>query len=382
MNSSEVIGDTPADTTAGGWWTDPTSPDYQARIQEAGFNSTEEYCDPANKLAQPDATYMCDWPNVPPFCEQSWTEYVGPSKVTMSKLVYFVLFFILFVLQSRMSYWSWQRLQAKKKSFWDKTANEWVTFYGKPTLGVRFKNSQHNPKSSNSVHPHSSAMVMLVLRLVQELDFGNELGIMNFKVTFILTKTISGVMVCCLYSVSWGWYKVLLPNTDKAAKVKQADLFHNIFRIITVLVEGGAGVLGVFMLDDEYANAGVYSGNVHGISRAILFVLCIFLTGFLAIMGNNIKKQLASGGAVAPAAPAAPAPGEKKVKKKGDDQKIAKMVKSTLVVMVIVQLYVRERALTHSLVAVHFRIRALFPSNQPSPCSPQPSLTLSSLAGI
>jgi hypothetical protein len=131
--------------------------------------------------------------------------------------------------------------------------------------------------------------------------------------------------------------QVLLPTTNRAENVKKADRIHTVLRTATVFTEGFSGVLAVVLLPEDYSNAGVYVGTWHGISRAVLWFLCVALMTFIYKMGTSIKNALANGGQkkVAPE----PAAGEKVVKKKGDDEKIAGMIKWTIGIMCIVLVY-------------------------------------------
>jgi hypothetical protein len=107
-------------------------------------------------------------------------EYVGSSTVLAGKAVWFTLFLVVFLIQLRMNVYSYQRLKAKKKSYWDKTSNEWLSFY---------------------------MVFILFIRLVQELDYEGA-GFIGYKLSFVITKVFSGTLFCCLYTISWGWHKV------------------------------------------------------------------------------------------------------------------------------------------------------------------------------
>ena len=86
----------------------------------------------------------------------------------------------------------------------------------------------HVIHTSSTRHPHMSTnLIKLRLdehRTIQEIDFGNERGIFSPATTYLLTKFISGSIGCVLFSLVWGWYDVLLPSKDKAAKQKKSRL--------------------------------------------------------------------------------------------------------------------------------------------------------------
>jgi len=137
--------------------------------------------------------------------------------------------------------------------------------------------------------------VLLFTRIVQEIDFGNELGIFPPAVTYLMTKLVSGTLFCILFTLVWGWHKILLPSKDKAQNIIKADKMHTAARLIIVASELVFGVLSIVTLPEKYKNAGVYNGTPHGIGRFILFVLCLGLVYLIRKLGLNIRDQLAAG---------------------------------------------------------------------------------------
>ncbi|GMH61777.1 hypothetical protein TL16_g03334 [Triparma laevis f. inornata] len=59
-----------------------------------------------------------------------------------------------------------------------------------------------------------------------------------------------------IFTIVWGWYKVLLPSQNKAARAAMADLLHNIFRITCIVSSMVGGILGVSMLPEKYVGTG------------------------------------------------------------------------------------------------------------------------------
>jgi hypothetical protein len=159
-----------------------------------------------------------------------------------SQIFFIVAFFILLVIQIRGFVWSQQRLAIKKKSFFERTSNEWINLY---------------------------LLSICVFRIIQEIGFMST-GALGPAISYIITKYISGTLICCLFTISWGWYKVILPTTDKAKKVAQADKIHTACRLMAIFSELGFGIASVTTLSEEDANAGVYGGTLHGISRIIM----------------------------------------------------------------------------------------------------------------
>ena len=110
-------------------------------------NTTEEYC---LKVPMAAEANLCDWPYAPPFCEVTWPKYVGESVFNVSKFFFLSLFVPYLVVHIRLQYWSFLRLQIKKKGYWDKTGNEWMPFY---------------------------LIIFTTIRVFQEIDYGSILGI-------------------------------------------------------------------------------------------------------------------------------------------------------------------------------------------------------------
>ena len=153
---------------------------------------------------------------------------------------------------------------------------------------------------------------------------------------------MSGVIFCCLYSIAWGWHKVLLPSVDKAANIAKADKIHTILRVLTLCSCGGFGILAAFVLPDEYKETGVFNGTFHAINRLFMFIAAAGLLKFIVDMGNNIKNALKAGASkpqVAPAPTEVEKPADKKPAVKTDADKIGGMVKAVIKVMIVVQLY-------------------------------------------
>lgn len=222
------------------------------------------------------------------------------------------MFAALLIVQIRGFMWSQARLALKKKTFFERTSNEWINLY---------------------------VLAICAVRVVQEIGFMSP-GIIDPKASFIMTKFISGTLVCCLFTIAWGWYKVILPTTDKAKKVARADKVHTVFRLISVFSEIGFGAASVLSLSEDEAKAGIYNGTFHGISRIIMWIIAAMLLGMIRHIGLKIKGMLASGGAktsnkVAPEKEGAP----KEKKKQSDEEKIAYMVKWVTGIMVVVLLY-------------------------------------------
>ena len=131
---------------------------------------------------------------------------------------------------------------------------------------------------------------------------------------------------------------MLLPSVDKAAKIKRADNIHAGLTWFVVIALFIVGVLGAFILPEEYKNSGVFNGSFHAVGRCVVQITAVGLLMFCVRMGNKIKDALASGGGgkVAPAPDGKPA--EKK-KEPTDADKIAVMVAFTTKVMCVVILY-------------------------------------------
>eukprot|EP00520_Triparma_pacifica_P018428 CAMPEP_0118653124 /NCGR_PEP_ID=MMETSP0785-20121206/11671_1 /TAXON_ID=91992 /ORGANISM="Bolidomonas pacifica, Strain CCMP 1866" /LENGTH=334 /DNA_ID=CAMNT_0006545661 /DNA_START=247 /DNA_END=1251 /DNA_ORIENTATION=+ len=252
----------------------------------------------------------CPWPKTPPHCDMTWTERIGSGTLTGSKIFFCLAFGVLLVISIRGFVWSQRRLAIKKKSFFERSANEWINLY---------------------------MLAIAIVRIIQELGHMST-GPLGYKTSYVLTKFISGTLICCLYTIAWGWYKVILPKTDKAKKVARADKIHTLFRCISLFSEVGFGIVAIIVLDEKDAEAGVYNGTLHGISRVIMWVCAAMLVYFITHIGLKIKNMLATGGSKAKVAPeASGAP--KEAKKKTDEEKIAHMVKWTLGIMGLVLLY-------------------------------------------
>ena len=141
-------------------------------------NTTEDYC-LTGKVPMAEEANLCDWPYAPPFCEETWSEHVGESVFNVSKIVYICLFFPFLIIHIRMQYWSHLRQKIKKKAWMDKTSNEWLSFY----LGL-----------------------IVFFRILQELDYGCINGIWSPQWMYAMTTFMSGILICCLYSIAWGKY--------------------------------------------------------------------------------------------------------------------------------------------------------------------------------
>ena len=298
-------------------------------VSNAPYDDTDAYCAGTKQEMAADAK-LCKWPKVPPDCEDTWFEYVGESKAAISNIAFLCIFSVLFLISARMQWWSILRHRQSKKSWWDKTSNEWAITYWN---------------------------IVYFLRTIQELDYGNEKGIFSPGTSYILTKIISGFIVCTLYSITWGWYNVLLSVKDKAVKSKQSNMWHNVSRLAIFLSEVIFGVLAVANLPDEYKDAGVYDGNYHGVGRIVLTVLIVLLVYQIRKLGNKARGRLVETNIKK----AQVAPGESEVgevggtdklkdavrknnplsrsKHKDDSEKIAFMVRMTLWTMGLIVMY-------------------------------------------
>ena len=121
-------------------------------------------------------------------------------------------------------------------------------------------------------------------------------------------------------------------------KGAKADLAHNIVRVSIICLEAISAILAVTVgLDDEYQDAGVYNGTIHGVERALCFSIFTGL-GFVTIkLGNDFSKKLAGGGKVAPSGNDN---ADKKAEKKSEEKgKILLMVSRLKIVLVIVNMY-------------------------------------------
>jgi len=202
--------------------------------------TTDDYCE-LDKNTKADEAYHCQWPNAPPFCDETWSDRVGASAVTASQIFYLFVFGILLVMHIRFFVWSQARLKIKKKTFFERTANEWMNLY---------------------------VLMATAIRIIQELDFGNVL-FMPLGITIFITESVVGIVVCTLFTIVWGWYKVLLPSADKAAKVKKADQIHTAFRCFAIGANMAAGVLGTVLIPDKYKGTGVTDGECEYLGRTV-----------------------------------------------------------------------------------------------------------------
>lgn len=220
------------------------------------FNSTEDYC-ALSRTDMADASSTCEWPNVPPSCEETWLDYVGRTTGTIASLVYFLYFGVVFAIQVRWQAFIYIKYVVKKKGsyFGLRTGNEWLSHY---------------------------VFTASLFRLLFEAGYGNE-GWLNFKIAFIIQKFLASSLMCSLFTLLWGWYKIVLTPTEKKVKGARADLAHNCARILIVFLEVISAVLAVTVgLDEEYADAGVYNGTFHGVERALCWFLFTGL-GFVTI---------------------------------------------------------------------------------------------------
>jgi hypothetical protein len=108
---------------------------------------------------------------------------------------------------------------------------------------------------------------------------------------FVL-ETFVGFIASSIFTIVWGWYKVLLPSAGRAAAIKKADLVHNVFRVTCIVANMVGGILGTVLLPEKYKGTGVYLGNVHAVLRTIIFVLVFLLTIFTRNLGINIKNEV------------------------------------------------------------------------------------------
>ena len=174
------------------------------------FNSTEEYC-ALPRTVMAEESKVCAWPNVPPHCDETWLDYVGRSTGTIASLVYFLYFGVVFVIQVRWQTFIYIKYVVKKKGsyFGPRTGNEWLSHY---------------------------VFVASLFRLVFEAGYGNE-GWLNFKLAFTVQKFLASSLMCSLFTLLWGWYKIVLSPTEKKIKGARADLLHNCARILIFVLE-------------------------------------------------------------------------------------------------------------------------------------------------
>ena len=131
------------------------------------YNNTEGYCDLPKPEMAAEAS-ACPWPYVPPNCEVTWTEHVGAPIVYISQVIYGLLFAYSLVLLIGVQRIIKIKQKKSNRGFWDRSANEW--------------NSSYN-------------FCVCILRLFVEIDWGNTFGVLDFKLKYILLKTISGVSI-------------------------------------------------------------------------------------------------------------------------------------------------------------------------------------------
>ena len=152
-----------------------------------------------------------------------------------------------------------------------------------------------------------------------------------------MTQVSTAFFICCLFTITWGWYKVLLPSVDKAAKIKRADLIHDLARVLLLCSSFGFGILAAFILPEDYNDSGVYSGNFHCCNRAVVMILSCGVLIENVRIGNKIKNQLAAGASKAKVAPEGTA--GKKTKELTDADKIGNMVVWVIRIMFISTIY-------------------------------------------
>jgi len=157
---------------------------------------------------------------------------------------------------------------------------------------------------------------------------------------FVL-ETYVGLVASSIFTIVWGWYKVLLPSAGRAAAIRKADLVHYVLRITCIVANMIGGVLGTALMPEKYKGTEVYLGNVHAILRTVVTILIIILTLFTKNLGNNIQKELAKDAAGAKVAPtnSDDSVGTKKKKKKSDAEKIYFMVNKIIMVIAAMVLY-------------------------------------------
>ena len=227
------------------------------------FNSTEEYCG-LGKVGMADEAPVCKWPLVPPLCEQTWTEYIGPTVVLISQLFFGLIFLYALVRLIFIQKIILDKQKKKGVGFFNRSANEWNNTYN---------------------------VVVAFIRLIIEIDWGNNLGFINFQTQIICNKLIAGCLFCNVYTVFWGWYKVTLEPKDRKVLGGRADRYHNFARIVTITIEFVCGILSVVTLPEEYADAGVFVGTWNAVSRAVLQVMMITL-GWYVLECRNVLDSL------------------------------------------------------------------------------------------
>ncbi|GMI09717.1 hypothetical protein TrVE_jg2923 [Triparma verrucosa] len=276
-------------------------------------SSTDDYC-ALGKKGMAEEAWHCPWPKTPPFCDSTWQERIGEGTVTSAKIFYLVVFSAFFIIHVRYFTWANLRLKLRKKGFFERTANEWMNIY---------------------------CLSGVTLRLVQAIfDYAAVYGVLPLMYLNFVTEVYVGLLASSIFTIVWGWYKVLLPSQNRAAKAAKADLLHNIFRITCIASTMIGGVLGTMLLPEKYAGTGVYLGNVHAVLRTVIFILLVILTTYTWTLGKSIQTELDRGAAGAKVAPT-PAEGDKKEpkKKKTDAEKIIVMIYKIVAVVVVMCLY-------------------------------------------
>jgi hypothetical protein len=235
------------------------------------ITSAEQFCDLDKYFWQSelraDKAYLCDWPMVPPLCEETWTEYIGSTKKYTAHCFFASIFIAIFLRMSYFVYLINEKQRIKQMGWFDRTSFEWMATFN---------------------------WICAFGNVIVEIDYGNDFGLVPINVQFILSRIIYGFAESQFFILYWGWYKICLYDAKgKAEKRAYADklIWCAVFAIISLEVV--AGIICIVSLPDEYHDTGIYNGTAYGVYFALyLIFLLIPLVFLFRNLAHNIAKNL------------------------------------------------------------------------------------------